>query len=165
MEETIRWSFPHFDHRGMMCSMAAFKEHCTFGFWQSERVLGEEAKEGGMGEFGRITSLKELPSKKVLKGYVKKAMELNEAGVKPKRAQRRKGARPELAEPRELIQALTLKKNAKAKSTWDGFAPSHRREYIEWITEARREETRTRRIEQTVEWLAEGKQRNWKYMK
>ena len=89
----MKWSFPHFDYKGMMCSMAAFKSHCTLGFWKPELVLGEEGKEGGMGQFGRITSVKDLPSKKVLAGYVKKAMALNDAGVKPARTVRAQKAR------------------------------------------------------------------------
>ncbi len=161
VEEKMKWSFPHFDYKGMMCSMASFKEHCTFGFWKPGLVLGEAAKEGGMGQFGRITSVKDLPAKKVLVGYVKKAMRLNDEGVKPKRAQRPKTKKPDVDVPQDLTAAL--KKNAKARATFEGFSPSHRREYVEWIAEAKREETRARRIAQAVEWMAEGKHRNWKY--
>jgi len=161
VEEKMKWSFPHFDYKGMMCSMASFKEHCTFGFWKSELVLGDAAKEGGMGQFGRITSVEDLPARKVLMGYVKKAMQLNDEGVKPKRVQKPRKARPEVDVPEDL--AAALKKNAKARATFEGFSPSHRREYVEWITEAKREETRARRIAQAVEWMAEGKHRNWKY--
>lgn len=161
VEETMRWSFPHFDHKGMMCSMAAFKEHCTFGFRKPELVLGDAGKEGGMGQFGRITSVEDLPSKKVLIGYVKDAMRLNDEGVKPKRAQRPGKAKEEVDVPDEL--AAALKRNAKARATFEAFSPSHRREYVEWITEAKREHTRARRIEQAVAWMAEGKARNWKY--
>lgn len=163
VEETMKWSFPHFDYKGMMCSMAAFKEHCTFGFWKPGPILGDAAREGGMGQFGRITSVKDLPARKVLIGYVKEARELNDAGVKPKRAPRPKKAKPELPVPEELTAAFAQKKHAKARAAWEGFAPSHRREYLEWIAEAKREETRARRVAQTLEWLAEGKQRNWKY--
>jgi len=161
VEEKMKWSFPHFDHKGMMCSMAAFKAHCTFGFWKPELVLGEAAKEGGMGQFGRIASVKDLPAKEVLIGYVKKAKRLNDQGVKPKRAQRPKKAKPDAEVPDDL--AAALKKNAKACATFGGFSTSHRREYVEWIVEAKREETRARRIAQAVEWMAEGKARNWKY--
>jgi uncharacterized protein YdeI (YjbR/CyaY-like superfamily) len=165
VEETMKWSFPHFDYKGMMCSMAAFKSHCTLGFWKPELVLGEEGKEGGMGQFGRITSVKDLPSKKVLAGYVKKAMALNDAGVKPARTVRaqkaRKAKKPEAAVPEDL--AAALRKNRKARTTFEGFSPSHRREYIEWITGAKRAETRGRRIATTLEWLEEGKHQNWRY--
>jgi uncharacterized protein YdeI (YjbR/CyaY-like superfamily) len=161
VEEKMKWSFPHFDYKGMMCSMASFKEHCTFGFWKPELVLGDAAKEGGMGQFGRITSVKDLPAKKVLAGYVKKAMRLNDEGVRPKRAQKSKMKKRDIDVPQDLVAAL--KKNAKARATFEAFSPSHRREYLEWITEAKREETRARRIAQAVEWMAEGKRRNWKY--
>jgi len=161
VEEKMKWSFPHFDYKGMMCSMASFKEHCTFGFWKPELVLGDAAKEGGMGQFGRITSVEDLPARKVLKGYVKKAMQLNNEGVKPKRAQKPRKARPEVNVPDDLAAALG--KNATARATFEGFSPSHRREYVEWIVEAKREETRARRVAKAVEWMAEGKRRNWKY--
>jgi len=161
VEETMKWSFPHFDYKGMFCSMAAFKEHCTMGFWHGEAVVGDEARNGGMGQFGRIRSVKDLPSKRVLTGYLKKAMALKDAGVKPKRA-----SRPRKATPVEVPDDLTaaLKRDKRAATTFEGFSPSHRREYVEWITEAKRMETRARRVAQTVAWLAEGKPRNWKHM-
>lgn len=159
--ETMKWSFPHFDYKGIMMSMAAFKEHCTLGFWNAREVLGPDAREGAMGQFGRITSVKDLPPKKVLAGYVKKAMAAKDAGVKPARPAR--VARPEPAVPAELAAALRLKKNRKAKEAWDAFPPSHRREYVEYIGEAKRAETRARRVAQTVAQLHEGKGRNWKY--
>ena len=164
VEEKMKWSFPHFDYKGMMCSMAAFKAHCTLGFWKPELVLGDDAREGGMGQFGRITSLKEVPSKKVLMGYVKKAMALNDAGVKPARATRAKKAKkPEVAIPEDL--AAALKRNKKARATFEDFSPSHRREYVDWITGAKREETRAKRLATTLQWLEEGKHQNWRYEK
>jgi uncharacterized protein YdeI (YjbR/CyaY-like superfamily) len=168
VEETMKWSFPHFDYKGIMVSMAAFKAHCTLGFWHANEVLGPGAEEGAMGQFGRITSMKDLPSKKVLTGYVKKAMALKDAGVKPEWAARRatrakaRAKKPDIEVPAEL--AVALKRNKKAATTFEKFSPSHRREYVEWITEAKREATRDKRIAQTVAWLAEGKPRNWKYM-
>jgi len=166
VEEGLKWSHPHFGYRGMMCGMSAFRAHCTFGFW-NDRVAGDDpAAQKVMEQLGRISSTKDLPPKKVLADFVKKAMELNEAGVKPAWMARRKGMkpRPELPLPDDLAAALRLKKNAKACATFEGFSPSHRREYIEWITEAKREETRAKRVAQTVEWLSAGKPRNWKYM-
>ena len=116
--------------------------------------------ETGMGHFGRITTLSSLPSKKVMTGYIKAAMELNDAGVKsPERV--KKPPKPVIV-PDDL--AARLKSNKKAQATFEGFSPSHKREYIEWITEAKTEATRTKRLETTIEWLAEGKPRNWKYM-
>lgn len=162
VEETMKWNMPHFMHHGMMCGMASFKEHCTFGFWKGALVVdtGEQRLASAMGQFGGIRTLKDLPSKRVLTGYVKKAAKLNEEGVKAPRAQKAR-AKP-LAAPDDLTGAL--KRNRKALATFEAFPPSHRREYIEWITEAKRDDTRQRRIAQAVEWIAEGRHRNWKYM-
>jgi len=161
--ETMKWSMPHFDHKGVMCGMAAFKQHCAFGFWKAELILepGQAAEKSGMGSFGSIRSLSDLPSEKTLVGYVKKAAALNEAGVKaPGRTQPKK--RKPLPMPPDFTAAL--KKNAKARKTFENFSPSHRREYIQWITEAKREETRKERMATSIKCLAEGKARNWKYM-
>ena len=163
VEETMKWSFPHFDHKGMLCSMAAFKQHCSFGFWKGELILGKGpggADGEGMGHFGRLTSLADLPSDKALLGYIRKAVELNEAGVK-KPAPPRPKVRKELVVP-DYFTAV-LKKNKKALATFEGFSYSHKKEYVEWITEAKQEETRARRMKTTLEWLAQGKPRHWKY--
>jgi uncharacterized protein YdeI (YjbR/CyaY-like superfamily) len=163
VEETMKWSMPHFDYKGVMCGMAAFKEHCAFGFWKVDLILDrdKQAEKNGMGSFGGIKSLKDLPDEKTLIGYVKKAAALNEAGIKaPGRTQPKKRE----ALPMPAYFSTALKKDAKARTTFENFSPSHRREYIEWITEAKREETRKERLAQTMKWLAEGKARNWKYM-
>lgn len=162
VEETIKWSMPHFDYKGVMCGMAAFKEHCAFGFWKADLILDhdKQAKKNGMGSFGCIKSLKDLPNDKILVGYVKKAAALNEAGIKaPGRRQPKKRA----PIPVPAYFAAALKKNAKARKTFENFSPSHRREYLEWITEAKREETRKERMATSIKWLADGKPRNWKY--
>jgi uncharacterized protein YdeI (YjbR/CyaY-like superfamily) len=112
-----------------------------------------------MGNLGRLTSVKDLPSRKVLSGYLKEAMRLNEDGIATKKT--KKAPKPEAAMPSDL--AAALKKNRKAAATFENFAPGQRREYVTWITEAKREETRAKRVAQSVEWLAEGKKRNWKY--
>ncbi len=160
--ETLKWSMPHFDYKGVMCGMAAFKEHCSFGFWK-ESLIFEGKKPGkkeGMGSFGCIKSLKDLPNEKTLIGYVKKAAALNEAGIKtPGRTQPKK--REPIAMPDDFGAAL--KKNAKARKHFDAFAPSKRREYLEWITEAKREETRTQRLAKSIQSLSEGKPLHWKY--
>ena len=163
VQETLKWSMPHFDYKGIMCGMAAFKQHCAFGFWKADLILGpgETREKSGMGTFGSIKSLADLPSEKTLIAYVKKAAALNEAGVKaPGRTQPKKRA------PLETPEYFTaaLKKNAKARKTFEAFSPSQRREYIEWVTEAKREETRKERLAKSNEWLSEGKARNWKYM-
>lgn len=165
VEETMKWSFPHFMYKGMLCSMASFKQHCAFGFWKSSLVLGTaggEPSEDAMGQFGKITSLSDLLSDDVLAGYLREAVRLNDAGVKP--ARRAKPAeKKELAVPGDLAAALAG--NAAARAMFDGFPPSKRNDYVEWITEAKTDATRKKRLETTVEWLAEGKSRNWKYEK
>jgi uncharacterized protein YdeI (YjbR/CyaY-like superfamily) len=165
VEETLKWSMPTFMYAGgILCGMAAFKQHCTFGFWKGSLIIPPDgiSNESAMGQFGRIAKLSELPSKKVLTGYIKQAMKLNAEGVKvPARARSAK-PRPAPATPDDLLAAL--KKNKQARATFDAFSPSCKREYVEWITEAKREETRQRRVAQAVEWMAEGKQRNWKYL-
>ena len=160
--ETIKWGMPHFDYKGsMMCHMAAFKAHCAFGFWKGPLVLGNDSgTDSAMGQFGRITSLKDLPSKRDLTQYIKTAMRLNDEGVKAP-AQRK--LRPEPSEHPELTAALA--RNAAARRHFDQFTPGKRRDYNEWIADAKSDATRARRIEQAVEWIAEGKPRNWKYMR
>ncbi|HVF72730.1 MAG TPA: YdeI/OmpD-associated family protein [Chthoniobacterales bacterium] len=162
VEETLKWSMPHFDYKGVMCGMAAFKEHCSFGFWKESLVLGdgETREKNGMGSFGCIKSLSDLPKEKTLIGYVKKAAALNEAGIKaPGRTQ------PKKREPIEMPAdfGAALKKNAKARKHYEAFAPSKRREFLEWITEAKREETRKQRLATSMQLLEEGKPRHWKY--
>jgi len=164
VEETIKWGFPHFNYKGMLCSMAAFKRHCAFGFWKAQLILAnaDEKNAQAMGHFGRIVSIKDLPSKPQLAKYVKQAMQLNDAGVKsPTRAHRK--PRKSLPVPDDL--AAALKRNKQARTTFDNFSPSHRRDYIEWIGDAKTDETRERRLATAIEWMSEGKSRNWKYMK
>ena len=160
--ETIKWTFPTFEHHGILCGMAAFKAHCTFGFWHQgvTKVLGRDSKKGeeAMGSLGRITSVGDLPNEKTMLHYIRQAAKLKETGV-PARPVRK--PRPVLAVPADL--AVALKKNKAAAATFEKFSPSHRRDYIEWIMEAKREETRGKRLATTLEWLAEGKSRNWKY--
>lgn len=160
--ETMKWSFPHFDHKGTVCSMASFKQHCAFGFWK-QSLLEKDAfptQKTAMGSFGRITSLDDLPDEKVMIQLVHQAVDLNEKGVK---VAKKPVERKELVVPDDLIGAL--KQNKKAKTAFDKFGYSHKKEYIEWITEAKTEATRNKRLATTVEWLSEGKGRNWKYEK
>ncbi len=161
VEETMKWSFPNFMYKGMFCSMASFKEHCSFGFWKGSLIVkdGKRETEKGMGHLGRITTVSDLPTKKVMTGYIKTAMKLNDEGVKP--PTRVKKPPRELIVPEDL--AARLKDNKKARATFEGFSPSNKREYVDWITEAKTEATRVKRLETTIEWLAEGKVRNWKY--
>lgn len=159
VQESIKWSFPHFEYKGMLCSMAAFKAHCVMGFWNASILDGVETQRSAMGQFGRIQSLHDLPADRTFMSLVKKAAALNDAGIKPKREVR--PPKPPLATPGFLIAAL--KGNKKAQSAFDAFPPSHRREYIEWLTDAKTDATRQRRLDAAVQWIAEGKGRNWKY--
>lgn len=159
--ETIKWGFPVFEYKGPLCNMAAFKNHCAFGFWKA--ALMKDAKsETSMGHLGRITSLKDLPSDKKLIALIKEAMKINDAGVKVTSV-KKPSVKKEIKAPDDFLSAL--KKNKKALATFEGFSPSHKREYLEWIVEAKREETRKSRIGQAIQWMSEGKPRNWKYIK
>jgi uncharacterized protein YdeI (YjbR/CyaY-like superfamily) len=160
-EETLKWSMPTFLHHGILCGMAGFKEYAVMMFWKGTLIVGTGGKSlEAMGSLGRITRIEDLPPRKELLGYIKKAMELNEKGVKaPKKHSAPKKTIPM---PGDLKTALA--KNKKAKSTYEEFSPSAKREYLEWIIDAKAEDTRKRRLQQAVEWMAEGKTRNWKYM-
>ena len=161
VEESIKWNCPHFLYRGkLLCAMAAFKQHCSFHFWHGKDVVGETDQEG-MGQFGKLTSVRTLPRKQELVAYVRKAMALREAGTTRPRAAPARKPPPEL--PDELAALLKMKKHAAARQTYQAFSPSAQREYVEWITSARTDATRQKRLTTTLEWLAEGKQRNWKY--
>lgn len=164
VEETMKWSRPHFEYKGMLCGMSAFKEHCAFGFWRGAEIVaaGDNKNSSAMGQFGRIASIEDLPPKKQIVTYIRAAMKLNESGTKsPTRVNR--VPRKALPVPADLSAAL--KGNKAARTAFEGFSPSAQREYIEWIVEAKAEETRKRRLDTAIEWLAEGKPRNWKYMK
>lgn len=160
VEETLKWSVPHFDYKGPFAGMAAFKEHCTFGFWKGALIVQDSGSTAAMGQFGRIEKVGDLPPKAALKKYIKTAMKLNETGVKAPRAVK---SRPEIPAPAYFTAALA--RNKKAKAAFEAFSPSHRREYLEWITEAKTEATRDKRLATAIEWMTEGKPRNWKYQR
>lgn len=162
VQETIKWGMPAFVHAGqLLCGMAAFKRHASFGFWKHALVVGETGERVGMGSFGKLASVEDLPPRRTLLALVRKAVRLNEAGVKAPSAPRR--ARPPPQPPDDLLAAL--RQVPAAFATFEAFSPSHRREYVQWVLEARREETRRRRIADAVAWLGEGKPRNWKYLR
>jgi hypothetical protein len=159
IEETMKWNVPHFEHKGIVGSMAAFKQHATFGFWK-----GQLMKSRGAFALGRahLTSVDDLPSDKELLAMVREAVALNEDEVKLPRPPRAKVA-AELPLPGELRKAL--QKNAKARTAFAELSPSQRNEYAEWISEAKQESTRSERLDTAIEWIAQGRPRNWKYMK
>jgi uncharacterized protein YdeI (YjbR/CyaY-like superfamily) len=157
-KETIKWGAPYFDYRGPLCGMVAFKRHCAFVFWKGTLIV-ENPSDEAMGQLGRIESLSDLPPKKILRSWLEKAARLNAEGVKAPRGTR--APKPPAKVPPDLEKAL--RRNARARAAFEGFSPSHRREYVEWIEEAKREETRRRRLATAIEWMAEGKPRHWKH--
>ena len=165
VKETMKWSMPHFEYKGMLCGFAAFKQHCAFNFWKQKLMETDAfpAEKTAMGSFGRITSKKDLPADKVIIGLIHQAMELNEKGIKVEKKKPSAAAKKELVIPDILVTAL--KKNKAAQATFENFPYSCKKEYVEWITEAKTEPTREKRLATTLEWLAEGKRRNWKYEK
>lgn len=157
--ETLKWSSPSFVYKGeILAGMAAFKAHATFGFWKGELVTATPG-DGAMGSFGRLATVADLPPDAELLAMIAKAMILTDGGVKQKRPL--KHPKPPAVAPDDL--AAALEGNAAGQATFDGLSESGRREYVEWLTEAKRPETRARRLAQAVEWLAAGKARNWKY--
>ncbi len=161
VEETIKWGMPSFVYQGILCGMAAFKHHCAFGFWSRDLKIPAAGPDKVMGQFGRLTSLDDLPKDKVLIGYVREAARLNaerkKLGPRPRRV------RKPLPVPKELTAAL--KKRPAALAKFRAFSPSQQRDYSEWIFEARTDATREKRLETSVDWIGQGKPRNWKYMK
>lgn len=165
INETMKWSFPHFVYKDNICSMASFKEHCTFGFWKASlmedpyQLFGDRAN--AMGTFGRLESVKDLPSDKILLEYILAALRLDETGAKVKKPTKA----PKAEIPMPAYFEVELTQNPKAKLHFDQFSPSHKREYLEWITTAKTEATQLKRMATTIEWLNEGKSLNWKYQK
>lgn len=164
--ETIKWGMPAFDYKGPFMGLAAFKKHAVLYFWKaalmkdSKVLTGNETK-GAMGNLGRIESIEDLPKDAIITKWIKDAMKLNDAGVKLDRTAKPKHERKVYAMHPAFDKALN--KNKPAKKTFEAFPPSHKREYLEWIGEAKTEETRNKRIETAIEWMTEGKSRNWKY--
>lgn len=170
VEETWKWSFPNFYYQGKpMCSMASFKAHCSFSFWQAALMPDPAGililtEREAMGQLGKIKLLADLPSEPTLIQYIKAAMELIDTGVKkPARPKTTKADKDALIAPADLISSLSAVPNALAN--YNSFSYSCQKEYIEWITEAKTEATRNKRIAQATEWIAEHKERNWKYKK
>lgn len=156
--ETVKWGMPFFDYKGPLANMAAFKKHVAFGFWKA-KLLSEHLPAGektAMGQFGRVASVGDLPSKGALGKLVTAAARLNDEGVKVERK-----TKPAVRTPTSLLAAL--RKNKKALATFEALPPSHKREYAAWINEAKLETTRARRIATAVEWISKGRSMNWKY--
>ncbi len=166
IEETIKWGCPHFEHAGLVGGMAAFKNHVTLSFWRGMELRDSHGLFSDVGRSQmtalKLRTMKDLPSQRILVSYIKEAVALNAASRKPSVRTPRK-TRAHRAIPQDLAAALARNKTARA--TFEAFSPSHCNEYIDWITEAKRDDTRARRIATALEWLAAGKPRNWKYSK
>ncbi|HEY0670461.1 MAG TPA: YdeI/OmpD-associated family protein [Sphingobacteriaceae bacterium] len=165
IQETIKWGFPHFEYKGTICSMAGFKQHCVLSFWKASLMtdpynLFQKIDKTAMGQLGQIKNVNELPSDDILKSYFREAYELNEKNIKlPLKPKQTK----ELEIPSYFTKALS--ENQKALETFQNFSYSHKKEYVDWVTEAKTEETRTKRLATSMEWLEQGKPRMWKYLK
>jgi len=161
--ETMKWSNPSFEYHGLLCGIAVFKSYCTFGLWKDKlvRARGGVSAAKVLDAAGEVASVDELPDEAALGRLIKLAAGLNEEGVREVRK------KPQPKGPVEVPDDLkkALDKNKKAKAVFEAFSPSHKREYIEWITEAKQAATRARRLEQAIAWMAEGKVRNWKYVR
>lgn len=169
IQEVMKWSIPYFEKDGLVAGMAAFKNHVSFGFWKSKEMddphnLFDGDPKASMCNV-KLSDVKELPTQKILTAYIKQAVKLNEEKAKAPKPKAKKTTKKKVAKtvtvPADLKSALA--KNKKAKETFDNFPYSKRRDYVEWITEAKRDETRQKRLKTTIEWLAEGKSKNWKY--
>ena len=163
VHESIKWGFPAFDHHGYLCGIAAYKAHCSFTFWKGKLLKDEEGileivGKTGMGHLGKITSVYDLPEDRILEAYIREAAGLNEKGVQ---VPRQTVSVEEIDTPGFIIAAL--KQNPGALEVYQSFSNYNKKEYVEWITGAKTEATRARRLEQAVEWIGQGKTRNWKY--
>ncbi|WP_297832065.1 YdeI/OmpD-associated family protein [Thermomonas sp.] len=158
--ETIKWGAPAFTYNDKLLGvMAGFKQHAAFNLWHGKQVVGADAAaRDGMGQYGRIAALGDLPAKRETTGHIRAAMALIDAGVSGAGGRK---PRPPLPLPDDL--AMAMRGNRMARKAWDGFTPGKQREYAEWIIGAKRPETRARRVEQALEWIGEGKPRNWKH--
>ena len=168
VEETIKWGFPHFMYKGeILCNLAAFKQHCDLGFWKASRLndpqglLKGSDEEASAGSFGRLNSLADLPSDEALIGFIHQVIALNESGVK----EVKKPSAPKAELPMPADFDKLLRANLAAMDQYEKFSPSKKREYLEWFEEAKSDATREKRMQQALEWIAEGKSRNWKYQR
>lgn len=160
--ETIKWGMPHFEYRGgIFCGCAAFKQHCSFGFWLGDLLPIASKPETAMGQFGRITSLADLPGNQEFAKLILQAMQLHDAGAKAPSRSKHAAEKKALEVPPAFLAAL--KNNQLALATYEAFSPSKKKEYLEWYGEAKTEATRAKRLAQAIEWMAESKSRNWKY--
>ncbi|NCD70878.1 YdeI/OmpD-associated family protein [Mucilaginibacter agri] len=164
IKETIKWGHVHFDLKSPICYMAAFKAHCRMGFWHSGMLPDPEGWFKGGEEEGRlykITGLADMPPDEIILWYLKNAIDNNKQGIKPSKAKAQPKAKVELSMPDDFDELLNG--HAAARDNYENFSPSKRREYLEWFADAKTDATRLKRLNTAIEWIAEGKSRNWKY--
>jgi uncharacterized protein YdeI (YjbR/CyaY-like superfamily) len=169
VRETMKWSFPHFEYKGsILCSMASFKYHCAFGFWYGSlltdphKLLATGEERNSMGSLGKIKSISDLPAAEHLTAFIAEVMQLIDVGTKVKKEEKPKEVK-ELVVPAYMLDALN--DNPKALRTFDNFSYSQKKEYVEWLEDAKTEATRNKRLATAVGWMEEGKIRNWKYLR
>ena len=159
-EETVKWGAPGFTINGkILLMMAAFKAHAALNFWRGQELRGGEANAEAMGQFGKLTSVDDLPGDAELDRLIREAAELAKTAPAPRKTKHAPKPKPDMHP--DFAKALAAA--PKAKATLDGFPPSAQRDYLEWIAEAKQDATRDKRIATAVEWLSEGKRRHWKY--
>ena len=160
IEEAMKWSMPAYTLGGKIVLItAAFKAHLALNFWRGQELRGEQANDDAMGQFGKIRSIGELPPDAELDRLIREAAELAKSAPAPRKTKHAPKPAPEL----HPEFAAALEKSPEAKAALDGFPPSAQRDYFEWISEAKQDATRQKRIATAVEWLSEGKRRHWKY--
>lgn len=168
LEEEFKWSFLAFTLNGrIIVSMASFKEHVAFGFWLGEHMkdpykIFVTGKDRAMGQLGKIQSIEDLPERKILEEYIAECIQLSESGKKITTGKKNTKT-PQLVEPDYFTEQL--ESNINAFENYNTFSASKKRDYIEWLMDAKTEATRNKRLTQAIEWISEGKPRNWKYMK
>lgn len=159
-EETLKWSHPTFTVEGkILLGMAAFKAHAIINFWRGQELRGDDASRDAMGQFGKLTAVDELPADEEFDSLIREAVQLTKTAPAPRKTKHEPKPPPEMHP--EFAKALAA--NPKSKAALDGFPPSAQRDYLEWISEAKQDATRQKRIDTAIEWLAEGKRRHWKY--
>jgi uncharacterized protein YdeI (YjbR/CyaY-like superfamily) len=166
--ENVKWGMPFFEYKGPVCMMAAFKQHCAFGFWKASRLddpnhLLNPGEDAAAGSFGRVYTLADLPAEEAIKDFILQAIKINESGVKTPAIKKSPAEKKPLEVPDYFL--TLLEEHPKAKETYEKFSPSHKKEYVEWIVDAKTDATREKRLAQAMEMMSEGKSRMWKYQK
>ena len=165
IEETIKWKVPVYEYKGIVCATGAFKTHCAFNFFKAKlmkdpyHVFSEQFSDAA-GQFGKLLTVSDLPSDSILREYIQEAAKLNTDKIKGP-AKKKEDADHLI--PNDL--SIALKNNPIAQKQFETMSLGYKKEYIDWLLDAKMDATRQKRLETAIEWIAEGKPRNWKYMK